>query len=112
MHTVLRWVVMAGCLLLLGSVAIAGKPLARPASREACDHLDRGNNLYHTRDFDQAVAEYKAGSLIEPAPVFDFNLAQAYRQLGKYKEAIWHYERFLKHGRPEGELLDEVNDFL
>jgi hypothetical protein len=91
---------------------MAGNPLARPANREACQHLDRGNNLYHTRDFEEAIVEYKAGALIQPAPVFDFNLAQAYRQLGKYKEAIWHYERFMSHGHPEGDLLDTVNELL
>lgn len=112
MHTVLRWLVAAACLILLGGVATAGNPLARPANREACEHLDRGNNLYHTRDFEEAIVEYKAGALIQPAPVFDFNLAQAYRQLGKYKEAIWHYERFLNHGHPEGDLLDTVNELL
>lgn len=82
MHAVLRWLVVTGCLLLLGGVATAGNPLARPAKREAREHLDRGNRLYHTRSFDEAIVEYKAGALIEPATVFDYNLAQAYRQLG------------------------------
>ncbi|HEX8113875.1 MAG TPA: hypothetical protein VF516_39355 [Kofleriaceae bacterium] len=112
MHTVLRWIVMAGCLWLLGGVATAGNPLARPARRDARAHLDRGNRLYNTRSFEEAIVEYKAGALIEPATVFDYNLAQSYRQLGKYKEAIWHYERFLNDGQPAGELLDAVNAFL
>lgn len=112
MPTVLRGVVLMGCLALLGGVAAAGNPLARPSSREARIHLDRGNRLYHLRSFEEAIAEYKAGALLEPATVFDFNLAQSYRQLGKYKEAIWHYERFLKYGEPEGELRDVVNTFL
>lgn len=112
MPTVLCGVVLMGCLVLLGGVAAAGNPLARPSNREARIHLDRGNRLYHMRSFEQAIGEYKAGALLEPATVFDFNLAQSYRQLGKYKEAIWHYERFLKYGEPEGELLDVVNTFL
>lgn len=112
MHTVLRCLVVAGCLLLIGGVGSAGNPLARPASREAREHLDRGNRLYHTRSFEEAIVEYKAGALIESATVFDYNLAQSYRQLGKYTEAIWHYERFLNYGHPDGELLDAVNAFL
>ncbi|MGH9889185.1 MAG: hypothetical protein ACREBE_26865 [bacterium] len=71
-----------------------------------------GNKLYGVRSFDEAAAEYKAGALIEPAPVFDYNLGQCFRQLGKYQEAIWHYNRFLARGKPEGELLDAVNGFI
>jgi hypothetical protein len=44
--------------------------------------------------------------------VFDYNLGQCFRQLGKYQEAIWHYERFLSRGNPEGELLAAVNGFI
>lgn len=50
--------------------------------------------------------------MIEAAPVFDYNLGQCFRQLGKAKEAVWHYERFLNRGRPEGQLLDAVNGFV
>src|SRR5262249_22520143 len=61
---------------------------------------------------DQAVEEYKAGALVEAAPIFDYNLGQCYRQLGKYQEAIWHYERFLATGNPQGEVFDAVNGFI
>jgi tetratricopeptide (TPR) repeat protein len=50
--------------------------------------------------------------VIELAPVFDYNLGQCYRQLGKYEDAIWHYERFLKSGRPGAELHVLVTGFL
>jgi tetratricopeptide (TPR) repeat protein len=92
--------------------ALAGNPLARPVSSKAREHLDLGNKLYGVRSFDEAAAEYKAGELIEPAPVFDYNLGQCFRQLGKYQEAIWHYERFLTRGDPHGEILDAVNSFI
>lgn len=112
MRIVWRWFVITCCLALLGGVTFAGNPLARPAKREARDHLDRGNRLYNTRSFDEAIIEYKAGALVESATVFDYNLAQAYRQVGKYAEAIWHYERFLDEGHPDQELADAVNAFL
>jgi tetratricopeptide (TPR) repeat protein len=87
-------------------------PLSKPASPEARSHLALGNRLYGVRSFDEAVAQYKAGAIIEPAPVFDYNLGQCFRQLGKYQEAIWHYERFLSRSDPQGELLDAVNGFI
>ena len=101
---------------VLGTLCIAvpahADPLARPASPAARDHLIHGNRLYGIRSFEDAVAEYRAGALIEPAPVFDYNLGQCFRQLGKYPEAIWHYERFLSRGNPQRELLDAVHRFL
>lgn len=109
-----RWFVALVSLLVLSmsASAYAGDPLARPASHEARDHLHRGNKLYNVGSFEQAIAEYKAGSLIEPAPVFDYNLGQAHRQLGKYHEALWHYDRFLHRGQPTGELRDAVIAFM
>jgi len=87
-------------------------PFTKPASAEARSHLVRGNKLYGIRSFDEAVEEYKAGALVEAAPIFDYNLGQCFRQLGKYQEAIWHYERFITRGDPQGEVLDAVNGFL
>lgn len=97
---------------LLAAAAAHADPLAKPASAAARNHLTHGNRLYGVRSFDEAVVEYKAGALIDPAPVFDYNLGQCFRQLGKYHEAIWHYERFLARGNPEGELLDAVKGFI
>ena len=87
-------------------------PLSKPVSAEARNHLALGNKLYNIRSFEDAVAEYKAGALIEPAPVFDYNLGQCFRQLRKYEDAIWHYERFLSRSSPEGKLLEAVNSFI
>jgi len=110
MRTILRWFVVVACFagLFGGNLAFAGNPLARPTKREARGHLDRGNKLYNLRSFDEAIAEFKAGAIIEAVPVFDYNLGQAYRQLGKYEDALWHYDRFLNYGHPTGQLLDAV----
>jgi tetratricopeptide (TPR) repeat protein len=102
--------------LVLGlfvSPAWANDPaLAEPNEPTARQHFKHGNRLYRIRKFDEAIAEYQAGAVIELAPVFDYNLGQCYRQLGKYTDAIWHYERFLKNGRPGAELHAFVTDFL
>lgn len=98
--------------VLLTSALGHADPLSKPAAPEARSHLALGNKLYGVRSFDEAAAEYKAGAIIEPAPVFDYNLGQCFRQLGKYQEAIWHYDRFLSRGNPQGELLDAVTGFI
>lgn len=86
-------------------------PLAKPRSPEARAHLERGNRLYTVRDFAKAIEEYKAGALLENAAIFQYNIAQAYRLLGQYKEAIWFYERFEAQGKPQGKLGDAVRQF-
>lgn len=102
--------------VVLGGLCTVGPAhadaLSKPTSREARNHLALGNRLYGIRSFEEAAGEYKAGALVEPAPVFDYNLGQCYRQLAKYQEALWHYERFRTRGSPQGELLDSVNHFI
>lgn len=85
---------------------------AMPADANALAHYTQGNRLYRLRKFDDAIAEYQAGAMIESASVFDYNLGQCYRQLGKYTEAIWHYERFLRNGPPDKERRALVTGFL
>src|SRR5262245_51186204 len=87
-------------------------PLAKPSDVRAVEHLTTGNRHYRVREFDRAIEEFKAGSLVEDAPVFLYNLGQAYRQLGKYEDAIWHYERFLARARPTGPLKEAVEEFI
>jgi tetratricopeptide (TPR) repeat protein len=77
-------------------------PRAKPTNPVALEHFQSGNRLFRVREFDKAIAEYKAGAVLEDAPVFQYNLAQAYRMAGRHEEALWHYENFL--GRlPQGD---------
>ena len=92
--------------------AFAGDPLAKPKDATAQKHLAAGNKLYRVREFEKAVEEYKAGALAEDVPVFHYNLGQCYRQLGRYDDAIWHYERFLERGKPEGQMKGAVEAFV
>lgn len=103
---------LGGMLLLWASEAWAeSDPLAKPLSPAARAHLERGNKLYAIRSFDQAIEEYKAGALLEDTPVFQYNLAQAYRITGRYQEALWHYERFVMRTEPSGPLREAIDRF-
>ena len=86
--------------------------LGQPADPKALAHLKQGNGFYKIGEFDKAIEEYKAGSLAEAAGVFQFNIAQSYRQQGNYEKAIWHYERFLAMRQPTGELKIMVDGFI
>lgn len=71
------------------------QPSSRSAKEQALERLATGDRFYVLRDFERAITEWKAGVLIENLPAFSYNLGQAYRQMGNYEEAIWHYERYL-----------------
>jgi len=86
--------------------------LAKPTNALAREHLTTGNRYYRVREFEKAIEEYKAGAVREDAPVFYYNLGQCYRQLGRYEDAIWHYERFLDRGKPTGEVEASVKKFI
>lgn len=101
---------------LTGAIATSttahADPLAKPNNVVAHEHLKTGNRYYRVREFEKAIEEYKAGALREDASVFYYNLGQCYRQLGRYEDAIWHYERFLERGRPTGDVATSVKDFV
>lgn len=112
------WWLSLACLLALqacnaspaGPRAEPG-PRARPTSAEARDHLDRGNRLFRVHEFDQAIEEYKAGVLLEDAPLFHFNLGQSFRMAGQYEKALWHYDLFARHvpaGDPDRPILEAI----
>jgi tetratricopeptide (TPR) repeat protein len=94
------------------TLAHADDPLAKPASTTARDHLTEGNKLYRLREFEKAIEAYKAGALVEDVPVFHYNLGQCYRQLGRYSDAIWHYERFIERAKPTGQIRGAVDAFV
>ena len=100
-------------IVLLGSVARADDPpIRKPNATKALERLSLGNKLYNVRSFEEATTEYKAGALIESAPIFDFNLGQCYRQLGKYQDAIWHYQRFVRTSPETPFRITVVHQFI
>jgi len=117
MRSILTGMTILGCLAAAGAALAdepAGKPFVfvLPKTREAHDHLRRGVRLYNNQSFESAIEEFKVGALAEPCSTFDYNLGQAYRQLGKYKEALWHYQRFLNYGQPTGNVLEAVQQWI
>ena len=86
--------------------------LAVPTDAVAREHLRTGNRYYHLREFEKSVEEYKAGAVREDAPVFYYNLGQCYRQLGRYQDALWYYDRFLSRGKPTGHPEEVVKRLI
>ena len=100
MQVLIRVLYLIAASAFLPRVAIADDDIAKPNIAAAREHLAKGTKLYRLREFDKAIEAYKAGALVEDAPVFHYNLGQCYRQLGRPEDAIWHYQRFLDRANP------------
>jgi len=115
-------------MVALVAAAVVGDARAEPAPRkpthtEAVTRYTRAARLYGNAAFADAIAEFKAAALVEPAPAIDFNLGVCYRLLGErdqdpgakrqhYTDAIWHYERFIKTSPETPELAAEVEKLV
>lgn len=79
--------------LLLGAFAV---PFTSTASaQDARELFQRGRGAYETGDFEGAVEAWRAAYELDPRPLLQFNLAQAYERLGRLQESLDAYERFL-----------------
>src|SRR5688500_8879804 len=112
--TLRRFLIVTTCFLgmVTSTEAWADHSLERPAKREARQHLDQGNRLYKSGQWEDAIREYEAGAKIEAKPVFDYNLGQCARKRGDYQAALLYYDRFLAKGQPDGEVLAAVQAFM
>src|SRR3954451_11903431 len=81
------------CALLLAP-ALA---LAQPKSAD--DWYKEGETQYNLGNFDKAADAFKQGFALEPVEskkaAYLYNVAQAYRQGGKCKDAAFFYKRYL-----------------
>jgi tetratricopeptide (TPR) repeat protein len=82
--------------LLTGSQARAQQRSGATSLEEvARRHHDRGTSLYNLGQFEEAINEYRRGYEQKADPVFLYNIAQAYRQLGAPDKALFFYRRYL-----------------
>lgn len=82
------------CLSLAVTFAVAALPSVASA-QDARELFQRGRGAYETGDFEGAVEAWSAAYELDPRPLLQFNLAQAYERLGRLQESLDAYERFL-----------------
>ena len=80
--------------------AAAEAALAMPTDPEALKHLAEGDAHYRLREFQEAVESYRAGARVQPGPRFLYNLAQAFRQLDDYENALWYFKQWISTASP------------
>jgi len=94
---------------VVGLLATAGVAHAEKAADKAKKHYKQGTVFYNAGDFDKAIQEYLEGYRTKPDPVFLFNVAQSYRQLGNHEKALFYYKGYLREA-PDAPNRAEVEE--
>lgn len=95
---VLRFIILFVALVALhatAGVARAEPADALPQDEQALEQLRLGNRAYDLGKWDDAIAHYEQGAMIEAVPQFFHNLGLAQRMAGRHDKAIAAYRVFL-----------------
>lgn len=86
--------------LLLALFAVMTPATARatlddPDTEAAKRHYERGVELYDSKNYAGALAEFETAKRVKPLAAFDYNIARCLDRLERYEEAIQAYDRYV-----------------
>lgn len=87
--------VIVSATLALGGAALAEPADALPQNEQAMEDLRLGNRAYDLGHWDDAIAHYEKGAMLDPVPQFFHNIGLAHRKAGRHDKAIEAYRVFL-----------------
>src|SRR5262249_29609491 len=70
----------------------------------------KGAKLFNAKQYDQALAEYRAAYALSAKPALLFNIARALHEKGDRTEALAHYRRYLAEA-PTGPVAAEAREY-
>jgi tetratricopeptide (TPR) repeat protein len=73
--------------------------------------FSKGETYYNAGEWELALKNYKEAYIISNEPALLYNMAQCYRQMNKYDDAIRTYKNFLKE-MPDTNLRPTVEAFI
>jgi tetratricopeptide (TPR) repeat protein len=86
----------------------ASAPAADAAAQAEAKRLyQEGTKSFSLAEYADAITAYRAAYKLVPRPMFLFDIAQAYRLMGAFKQALTFYKSYLAN-LPPGESSDEV----
>jgi hypothetical protein len=103
------WAALAAALLAFAPLHAAR---ADETTDEVKSHLSKAKVHYDLGEFDDAAEEYIQAYRIKPIPGALYNIAQAYRQAGKYDKSRTFYRSYLREANPEGKVKATVEKQL
>ena len=76
-------------------------------------HYDEARKAYKEKRYDEAYKEYKAGYERRQAPWLLINVGRSLQRLGRNKESLDYYQRYLKADpNPKPETVTKVNEYI
>jgi tetratricopeptide (TPR) repeat protein len=107
----LRRSVVSGVLVLVLGAGAGATPRAKrsgaSARAEAEAHFIAANRAFHAARWDEAIVELQAAYELQPRPELLISMAQTFREMGRFDEAITRCERYLAVA-PDGALAPQV----
>jgi hypothetical protein len=94
-----------------GSAANTWAQAHENASAAARAHYKDGRANYQLGEYRAAIREFKEAYRLKPDATFLFNIAQCYRQLHEYGEALQLYRNYLRDA-PDAKNHEEVERFI
>src|SRR5579863_4194004 len=86
-------------LMVVVCVSLTWAAIAWGQPKTAADWFKEGSTQYNLGDFDKAAEAFKQAFALETddakKPAYLYNVAQAYRQGQKCKDAVFFYKRFI-----------------
>jgi hypothetical protein len=88
-----KWWFISVWVTVMWLAGASGARAAAPADEEAAfrAHYDRAVSLYNREQYDEAIKEFQTAYVVKARPRLLFNIGQAQRILGNYKEALRFY---------------------
>ncbi len=104
-------------MLLAALCCVAARKPADPAEAAVKDkplflrHLERAKVDFNLQEYDKAAKEWRAAYRKKPVPVLLFNIGQAHRLGGHYKDARLDYANYLRD-EPQATNRAEVEGLI
>src|SRR5258706_4227784 len=94
-------------LLVLASLSLAHAEEQPPTRAASQAHFLRGQQLFGSARYGEALAEFEAGRALLASPSFDYNIGLCLERLDRPGAAAAAYERYLaaRPGDPDAEAI-------
>lgn len=107
-------------LLILLVGALGGESVALAVPEDACikdekckEHYTKAVKLYKDEYFDEALTEFQAAYESRQMPLLLVNIGRTLQKLGRPKDALGYYERFLQaESKIDPETKKRVDDYI
>ena len=95
MTTKLRACVIVATLV---ASALVGRPGTARADNleEAKGAFAEGRTAFERGDYERALSQFQRANLLAPAPSLSYNIGKTYEKLGRFRDAVLAFERYLE----------------